>query len=173
MSDEETLENIEEFHLSAEAIEKMRDPESIKAYFEEGKTFQDLLGYTEESMEKLYKAAYGLFQQRKYRECTDAFTFLTTVNPFIHNYWLGLGMSEQMIEDYEAALIAYAMATMTNLKSPVAHYHSASCYWLLGDTSSALTALDLAVERAEAEEQYADYLQAAEALRTKMKNSKR
>jgi type III secretion system low calcium response chaperone LcrH/SycD len=172
MSDEEigepTGNNIEEFQLSADALEKIKDPESIRRYFEEGKTFQEILGYSDISMEKLYRAAYTLFQQRRYQECSDAFTFLTTINPYVHNYWLGLGMSEQMVEDYEGALVAYAMATMTDLRNPIPHYHSANCYALLGDPDSAITSLDLAMERAANQEECQDFKRASQELRQKL-----
>ncbi|MFQ5730114.1 MAG: CesD/SycD/LcrH family type III secretion system chaperone, partial [Waddliaceae bacterium] len=82
------MENMEEYKIPEEAIEKLKDPEVIRRQIEEGKTFQEIIGYSVDTMEKFYQGAYNLFQQQEYRKAADAFVFLTTLNPYVHNYWL-------------------------------------------------------------------------------------
>lgn len=142
------MEHFNDFRIPDEAFEKIKDPIHLKKQVDEGKTFQEILGYSFETMEKFYEAAHHLFQKQQYEEASDAFVFLTTLNPNVHNYWLGLGMSEQLIEEYDAALMAYSMAVMTNGDNPLPHYHSASCYSALHDKNSAKLALELAVKQA-------------------------
>jgi len=145
---------MEEFKIPEEAIEKLRDPEIIRQQMEEGKTFQEIIGYTSETMEKFYTIGRKLFEQQEYREAADAFIFLTTLNPMVHEYWLGLGMAEQLNGGHQGALLAYAMAILTNLENPVPHYHSASCYRELGDKQGAIHSLEMALRCAEGNEAY-------------------
>lgn len=142
------MEHLDEFQISKEALEKLKDPLHIKKQVDAGKTFQEILGYSIQTMDKFYEAAYSLFQKQQYEEAADAFVFLTTLNPKVHNYWLGLGMSEQLNEEYDAALMAYSMAIVTNAENPLPHYHSATCYRAVHDKESALLALELAIKHA-------------------------
>ena len=98
-----------------------------------------------DTMEKFYQGAYNLFHQQEYRKAADAFVFLTTLNPYVHNYWLGLGMAEQLEGGYQEALLAYAMAILSDGSNPVTHYHSATCYRALNDKQSALQSLEMAI----------------------------
>ena len=143
------MEHMEEYKIPEDAIEKLRDPEVIRRQMEEGKTFQEIIGYSNEAMEKFYLIAHGLFQQQEYQKAADAFVFLTTLNPYTHSYWLGLGMSEQLSGSYQGALLAYAMAILTDIEDPVAHYHSATCYRAIGDLKSALQSLKMAIRCTE------------------------
>lgn len=149
------MDNIEEFEIPEEALEKLQDPEALRSHLAEGKTFQEILGYDDDTMEKFYGAAHSLFQQGRYQDSADAFVFLTTLNPYVHNFWLGLGMSEQRNEEYESALVAYGMATMTDMDNPLPHFHSGICYYLMGEFDTAVGVLDLAIELCAEREEHA------------------
>ena len=163
------MENLEEFSIPEDALERLRDPEVLRQYVDEGKTFQEIIGYEEQTMVKFYGAARHIFEKGRYYDAANAFTFLTTLNPYVHEYWLGLGMSEQMIEEYESALVAYAMATMTDMGNPIAHYHTGTCYYRLGDNASAIIALELAIEQAAEVEEHAEIKKASEEALTRLK----
>ncbi|MGA8163516.1 MAG: SycD/LcrH family type III secretion system chaperone [Waddliaceae bacterium] len=145
---------MEEYKIPKEALENLKDPEVIRRQMEEGKTFQEIIGYTTEAMEKFYRIARKLFEQQEYRRSADAFIFMTTLNPMVHSYWLGLGMSEHLDGDYQGALLAYAMAILTNVENPIPHYHSASCYQALGDDESAMGSLEIVIRCAEGKEEH-------------------
>lgn len=157
-----------EFAIPQEVVETLRDPEVIKQYVEEGKTFQEIIGYEDATMEKFYAAAYRLFERGEFRQAADAFIFLTTLNPYTHKYWLGLGMAEQSTEEFEAALVAYAMAVMIQVSNPIPHFHSATCYYRMGDKNSAAQSLDLAIEQAGDQAEYAELCKAAEAFKQRL-----
>ena len=142
------MEHIKEFLISEDAIKKLKNPKLVHKELAQGKTFQEIIGYSAETMEKFYLTAYSLYQEQRYVDCAEAFTFLTTLNPYIHNYWLGLAMSEHMKEDYERALIAYGMAIFIEIENPFPHYHSAFCYIKLQDHDNALASLELAIQYA-------------------------
>lgn len=156
------MENMEEFQIPEDALERIQDPIVFKQQIDEGKTFQEILGFSDLMMEKCYKVAYSYFQQQRYEKASEAFTFLTTLNPTVFNYWLGLGMSEQMCEEYHSALLAYAMAAMIDVTNPIVHYHSASCHRSLLEDESALSALDLCVLNAGDREEFAEIKSLAE-----------
>lgn len=167
------MDNMEEYNIPEEAIEKLKDPEILRRQMEEGKTFQEIIGYTDETMEKFYKVAYHLFQQQEYQKAADAFIFLTTLNPNIHSYWLGLGMSEQLCGGYQGALLAYAMAILTDVESPTAHYHSATCYRILHDNESALQSLEMAVRCAGDKTDFAHLKERAVSAKLELEKKKK
>lgn len=143
------MENLEEYQIPKEAMEKLKDPDVIRKQVKEGKTFQEILGYKQEAMDKFYETAHGLYQMQDYQKAADAFLFLTTLNPYVHNYWLGLGMSEQLNESYQGALLAYAMAILTDVENPVTHYQSGNCYLAMNDDANAIQSYEMAIRCAE------------------------
>ncbi len=165
------MDHIERNDIPEEAMEKLRDPELIQKQVSEGKTFQEILGYTSEKMEKFYEGAYNLFQMQEYEKASDAFIFLTTLNPYVHSYWLGLGMAEQLKDHYNSALMAYSMANLTNMENPIPHYHSAKCYLALGDKINAMIALETTLSIAAATDQHLDLVESVKAALKKLLNS--
>ncbi len=157
-------ENIDE-EMFPFALSKLNDPELIRRCVEEGKNFQDILGYSDTEMDEFYQIAYKLLEGHRYSEATDAFLFLTTLNPFSSDYWLGMGVCEQINQNYSQALVAYSMTIIGSNHQPIAHYRSAACHHALGDTRAALRALDKAIEGATEWEGYDQIL--SDALRSK------
>lgn len=139
--------------------------EDFQKRLEEGKHLQDILGFTPSMMAEFYEAASRLFEKQMYSESADAFVFLSTLNPRIDSYWIGLGMSEQMNNNYNDALIAYSMAILLNGRNPLPHYHSAACYYGLKDDVNTRVCLEMALEFAEeGSEIHAQASQAAKRL---------
>jgi len=163
------MDHLEEFRIPKETLEKFKDPLFLQKQVQAGKSFQEILGYTHATMDKFYHAAYNLFQQQRYEEASDAFVFLTTLNPRVHNYWLGLGMSEQLNQEFDTALMAYSMATLTDETSPVPHYHSAACYNELKDIKSALASFELAVQFSGTNERHATIKSNAQAALSRLR----
>ena len=158
-------DDLEEFKLSKKAKEKLKNKEFLKKELASGKTPQEILEFKEETMAKFYKAAYRLFEHKRYIDAANAFLFLVTLNTHNHDYWLGLGMSAQLCCDYEAAIDAYEMAAVTDVESPVPYFYLAKCLFAIHDRESALQALDLALEYAEGKDGYADLIKQARAAK--------
>jgi type III secretion system low calcium response chaperone LcrH/SycD len=161
----------DEFQIPEEAIERLKDPEVIKTYIAEGKTFQEIIGYSEETMEKFYQGACKLFENHRYDDASDAFVFLTTLNPYVHNFWLALGMAEQAREEYSAALVAYGMAGVNEPGNPLSLWHSAHCYYLIGDRKASLEMLGRLLKQCQAGEEHADIVSKARALIQRISNA--
>ena len=166
------MDSFGEFLIPKEALERIKDPLALKRSVEEGMTLQEIFGYNDETMEKFYGAAYNLFQDKQYQEAANAFVFLTMLSPFVANYWLGLGMAEQMLEEYEAALTAYAMSIMLNATNPIPYFHSAKCLFAINEPDRAVSSLELAVEHSAELSEYEIFKkQAQEVIKARKKKT--
>jgi type III secretion system low calcium response chaperone LcrH/SycD len=154
-------DDLHEFQLSEAAKAKLKNKKLLKEELAQGKTAQEILGFSDETMSKFYQAAYLLFEHKRYKDAANAFLFLATLNPHYHEYWLGLGMATQLQQDYEAAIDAYELAALCNIVSPVPYFYLAKCLFAIHDRESALQALNLAIETASEFEEYAELKQQA------------
>lgn len=148
--------DIEEFKLSENAKKKLKNKALLKRELAKGKTAQEILEFSDETMAKFYAAAYHLFEKGHFADSEKAFLFLVTLNPKNHEFWLGLGMSSQMCGRYEEAIDAYELAAYYKIESPVPYFYLAKCLFAIHDRDSALKALDLAVEYAADQVEFAE-----------------
>ena len=139
-------DDLGEFKISKKTKAKLKNRKLLKKQLAEGKSAQDIMGFTDETMAKFYGAAYRLFESRRYTDAANAFVFLVTLNPYNHDYWIGLGMSTQLFGDFEAAIDAYEMAAICDIQNPVPYFYLAKCLFAMHDRESALQALELAVD---------------------------
>lgn len=154
-------DDLSEFQLSEKAKAKLKNQTLLKKELAEGKTAQEVMGFSDETMAKFYRAAYVLFEHKRYQDSANAFLFLATLNPHHHEYWLGLGMATQLCQDYESAIDAYELAALCDISSPIPYFYLAKCLFAIHDRESALQALDLAIETANDLEEYAELKQQA------------
>lgn len=158
-------DDIGEFKLSKKVKEKLKNKKLLKKQLAQGKTAQEILGFSDETMAKFYGAAYRLFEHRRYNDAANAFLFLATLNPYNHDYWVGMGMCSQLIKDYETAIDAYEMAAICRIDSPVPYFYLAKCLFALHDRDSALQALELAIEYSESHPEFTELKDQAEAAK--------
>lgn len=158
-------EDLGDFRLTPKAKAKLKNKKLLKRELAKGKTAQEIIGFTNESMAKFYGAAYRLFEHKRYKDAANAFLFLATLNPYNHDYWLGLGMASQLSQDYEAAIDAYELAALSDIVSPVPYFYLAKCLFAIHDRDSALQALDLAIEAADELMEYEELKREAEAAK--------
>ncbi len=138
-------EDVEDFQIPREVLDRLSDPLLLQKYVEEGKTFQEILGYSDATMDRFYQIARGLLDAKKLKEAADAFLFLTTLNPHVGTYWLGLGMCEHLNEEYQRGLVAYGMAVVSDREDPLPHYYSAACHFAMRNYETAKVALEIAI----------------------------
>lgn len=136
------MEIPEDLRIPDDVLERLGQPEILRNFIEEGKSLQEIIGYTDELMEQLYKAAYEVFQEGRYHDAQDGFLFLTTLNPYVYAYWLGLAMSYQLMEEYEQAILAYECASNVESETPLPYYYMAGCHLYLNEYDAAQVALD-------------------------------
>ena len=142
-------DDLSDFNISKKVKEKLKNKKLLKKELAAGKTAQQIMGIDNETMAKFYGAAYRLFEHQRYVDAANGFLFLVTLNPYNHEYWLGLGMATQMNNDFEAAVDAYEMAAICELDNPIPYFYLAKCLFAMHDRDSAKQALDLALEYSE------------------------
>lgn len=139
-----------------QVIIKLNEPAMVWRHMEEGGTFQELLNLNETDMQSLYEDAYTLLQTGEHANAADAFLCLTTLNPYVSSYWIGLGFAEQSHRACYGALVAYAMAIVCDDKNPVPYYYAASCHYLNDDFDEALSSVQLAIEKSKDNPSYSE-----------------
>jgi type III secretion system low calcium response chaperone LcrH/SycD len=127
----------------------------------DAKTLQEVFAIDDETLESLYQASKHLYEQQHYAEAAAAFSILSVINPNNHTFWIGLGNSEYFCRNYEAALIAYAMATQSDPCDPLCHFFSARCYEAMNQKELAINALELAIISMGDNEEFATWKQKA------------
>jgi len=145
-----------EFEIPTRIKKRLMDKAWVKKQLEEGITVQKLFGFSDETIEKFYEAAFQLFEEKHYAEAANAFLFLVTLDPFHQEYWLGFGSAIQRCDDYEAAIDAYEMAAICKIDSPVPYFHLGKCLFAMHDRPSALQAIELALEYSDGVSEYDD-----------------
>ena len=154
-----------EFKISKKVRERLKDKKWLKQELANGRTAQEILEFSDITMAKFYGAAYRLFEHRHYVDAANAFLFLVTLNPYNHDYWLGLGMATQLNGDFEGAIDAYEMAAICELENPIPYFYLAKCLFAMHERDSALEALDLALEYASGRGEYEQLRREAKAAR--------
>lgn len=146
----------DEFKLSKKVKSRLKNKPLLKRWLAKGKTAQEILEFSESTMLKFYQSAYTLLQHNRHQDAANAFLFLVTLNPYQHDYWIGLGMASQLTQDYELAIDAYEMAAVCKIEDPTPYFYLAKCLFAIHDRSSALLAFDLAIEYAGTNEKFKD-----------------
>lgn len=150
------MDELEEFKLSKKTREKLKDKATLKKELAAGKTVQEILGFSNGTMEKLFESALQLLEHKRYIDAANAFLFLAILNPHSVDYWMSLGTAAQYCHDYEGALDAYEMAAYERIDNPVPYFYLAKCLFALHDRDSTLQALDLAIEYSGDSDEYSE-----------------
>lgn len=158
----------EERRIPKSALDKIKDPKILAKQVELGKTLQEVIGFSDQEIKEFYDIASELFEIQEYQVAKESFHFLTRLNPYVLNYWLGKGMCEHLLGEYEKALISYAMAILIDPKHPIAHYHSASCYQIINDAVSAKACLKMIVNTEQEDQTFDAIYKSAHAKLNKM-----
>lgn len=97
-------------------------------------SFQDIFGWSDETLLHLYDFASHLIRTGKIAEANDLFLFLTTLSPQIASYWIGQGVCLQALKQYEEALAVYDAAKFLNNSDPLPYAYSMEIYQILKKT---------------------------------------
>lgn len=153
----EEIEELSEFLLDFNAESVAEITEKVDALTEKKKTFKEMMNIEVETMRMYYSCARDVMTQKKYKDSSNAFLFLTMLDPYIYDFWVGLGLSEQHNGKYQYALKAYGMAALTNLDHPAPHFFAAQCCLQLKNEEDALQCLEAALETSKKKDEYQDF----------------
>lgn len=109
-------------------------------------TLQKAFDLTAQEMEVAYAEAYNYYQADDYLKACEQFRMLTILNPFEPKYWIGLGASQQLLGNYQAALEAYAVHVFLDSNNPYPHFYAYQCLMVQQELDEAKKALAKARE---------------------------
>ena len=102
--------NLEQFVISEEVLNRLGDGDILAAEMLEGKNLQQIFGFSNETALLFYEVAKNILEQKRAKDAVNAFIFLTTINPYISSFWMGLGMAHQLNQEHDEALDSYNTA---------------------------------------------------------------
>lgn len=116
---------------------------------------KDALEVNPQTLENVYAQAYRLYNTGKYDEALQLFRILVVLNAMEPKYILGLAASFHLLKEYQNAIQSYTLCSTLDPKSPLPSYHSADCFIQMKDDLSAMVCLEMAIERAGNQPEYA------------------
>jgi type III secretion system low calcium response chaperone LcrH/SycD len=137
---------MEKFTFSMKAKEKLRDKNFLREELTKGKSPQEIMEVSGETMTNFYNSAFHLFESHEYTDAANAFVFLISLNAHNYQYWLGLGMATQMSGNFEAAIDSYEMAAIYEVENPTPYFYLAKCLFAMHERQSAMQALEIALQ---------------------------
>lgn len=94
-----------------------------------------------------YRIASSHFERGDYTGASNLFLLLTFLNPVIASFWVGLGMTEEIQENFEPAICAYLFAAEMNKNDLQPILHSARCLNKMKQPERAKELLQLTMEQ--------------------------
>lgn len=107
-------------------------------------SLQSIMGITEETISHIYDVGVRYFQKLDYHKASDIFYLVTLIDYLRHNAWTSLGLCEMENLNFDQALEAFGMASITDIDNPLPYITSAECSIELGKLDDAKQFLDLA-----------------------------
>ena len=122
-------------------IDTAKIAERVKSIMKDGATLKQLKGITNAELEAVYSLAFGYYRTAKFDEALKLFQFLVLFDHLNKKYWMGLGAVQQVLKDYQNAVVSYGYCSFLDLENPKPQLHAAECFLALGDKRSAASAL--------------------------------
>jgi type III secretion system low calcium response chaperone LcrH/SycD len=98
--------------------------------------------------EKLYAAAYFLFQNKHYSKACRIFSILCQIDPYDARYYRGVGACWEKQGELEKAARAYKYASMMRISDAMLHFQYAYCLVRLGKYDEADFPLQMTIANA-------------------------
>jgi type III secretion system low calcium response chaperone LcrH/SycD len=172
LKDAEALEELKQFEELQDFLIDFDEGEAsvgvldrLDALSEDDKTLEEILGVTKEIMGIYYECSREILEQKQYEHSGNAFLFMTMLNPYVYDYWIGLGLSEHLSENYDIAIKAYSMAVITNMDHPAPHFFIGQCLAAQERYEDAIAALEYTMKITVTEEEYQSFYKKARALK--------
>ncbi len=147
------------------------NPQNLKDQVQEiaelllaGGTPAGLYGLDAKDLEAAYALGYSLYNQARWTEAVQVFSFLTYQDPLDRRFHLGRAASLQMAGQHENALHAYGLAFVMDVLDPAVALRIAECQIALHRKDDARAALEGVVELTDDAPQHAAIRTHAQAL---------
>lgn len=139
-------DNLEQFIISEEVLNRLGDGHASEIL--EGKSLQEIFGFSNETALIFYETAKNILEQKRAKDAINAFVFLTTINPYIPSFWMGLGMAQQLNQEHTVALDSYNMALTLEGREIFPYIVAAQCCIEIKDFDKATNLMELAEQYA-------------------------
>jgi tetratricopeptide (TPR) repeat protein len=106
----------------------------------------EVLKISDSTVDKYYEICRNLLSEKRFEDAINAYAFLTFLTPVYSNFWLGLGIAEQSLQNYQETILAYAMAIATDPNNIPAYVNFAQCCIALGHKDVARQLCEKALE---------------------------
>jgi len=83
--------------------------------------------YLDKDVKLLYHLAHKFYLCNQFKEAETFFLRLVLARPLEKSYWQGLASCRQMVENYQEALVAWAMASSLDKNEPTYLLFAAEC----------------------------------------------
>jgi len=123
-------------------IDTKKIAESVKSLIKDGATLKQLKGVSNEELEAVYSLAFGYYRTGKYDEALKLFQFLVLFDHLNAKFWMGLGAVQQVLKDYQNAVVSYGYCSFLKLDNPKPQLHAAECFLAMGDKRNAASSLE-------------------------------
>ena len=123
-------------------IDTKKVAESVKSLIKDGSTLKQLKGVSNEELEAVYSLAFGYYRTGKYDEALKLFQFLVLFDHLNAKFWMGLGAVQQVLKDYQNAVVSYGYCSFLKLDNPKPQLHAAECFLAMGDKRNAASSLE-------------------------------
>lgn len=123
--------------------------------FNEGMSPKEAMGIPEAQIAIIARNAYNFFVSGHYREASDLFEILQTLEPTKAFFAISLGVCYHRMKNFEKALTNYIKATVFDVKDPVPFFYAYDCCLNLKNEILALMMIRNAIARAGDEPKYA------------------
>lgn len=119
------------------------------------KSSREIYGITDDAMlGEMYDQAYRLYSAGNFYNASTLFRILVEINPLKQEYIMGLASCFHMMKQYGPAVKIYHIAGVLDPHSPLPFYHAADCLMQLDDPVTAISFLEMAVERSSSNKEY-------------------
>ena len=130
-----------------------------------GRGIQQELDLTDENMLSMYEYGATFFESKEYELAADVFLVLTFLNAHIPSFWIGLGMAEEMKENFQSAAFAYLMSSEVGEESFSWALKAAECFGKVGQKESVFSILDMIIDEANKDPRQAQILKKAQSMK--------
>lgn len=120
--------------------------QEVEDFLLAGGSVADMYGLKMEDLEPVYAHGYSLYNQARWTEALQVFSFLTYHSHLEQRFHVARGACLQMMKLYEDALRAYGPAYVLDATDPTVSLHIAECFIALGKKEEARGVLENVAE---------------------------
>jgi type III secretion system low calcium response chaperone LcrH/SycD len=113
----------------------------IQEFLCEGGTFQDVFGFSDDTMKAKYEIAYDHYRRKEYEQAIEGFSYLANLNPYTNKYWQALAAAQIKLKRYSDAINSYLASALIEPNDPNPPLYTAHCYLELNQLNETAEAL--------------------------------